>query len=105
MKEQIVLLEMHFAKSPRVAILLGLRFEAMGEIGKAKKVYQELLDKDETNVVSGQRLTCFEKHELMTDGASTQNRFVPLHTSLCHSYPPDLSRRLLHRPSRLVSSC
>jgi hypothetical protein len=50
-KEQIVSLEMQFPKSPRVAILLGLRFEALGEVGKAKKVYQELLDKDETNIV------------------------------------------------------
>lgn len=47
------MLERRFSGSPRVALILGLRFEALGETAKAKKVYDELLSKDETNVVRG----------------------------------------------------
>lgn len=47
----MALLEKRFPNSPRVALLLGMRFEAQGDVEKAKKVYDELLAKDETNVV------------------------------------------------------
>lgn len=45
------MLEKRFPNSPRVVLLLGLKFEAQGDVDKAKKVYDELLVKDETNVV------------------------------------------------------
>jgi hypothetical protein len=51
-QEQLSVLEKQFSGSPRVALLLGLRAEAKGETDKAKKMYEDLLAKDETNVVS-----------------------------------------------------
>ena len=49
---QIQLLHRRFPNSPRVAILDGLALEAKGEPAEAKRLYQALLEKDETNVVS-----------------------------------------------------
>ncbi|KAK1923098.1 hypothetical protein DB88DRAFT_493778 [Papiliotrema laurentii] len=54
--EQLSVLEKQFSGSPRVALLLGLRAEAKGETDKAKKMYEDLLAKDETNVSAHQRL-------------------------------------------------
>lgn len=44
-------MEKKFSGSPRVSILLGLRMESLGDIDGARKVYEGLLAKDETNVV------------------------------------------------------
>jgi hypothetical protein len=45
------LLQKRFPDSPRVQILLGLRFEAEGHLDKARELYDDLLAEDETNVV------------------------------------------------------
>lgn len=45
-------MEKKFSGSPRVSLLLGLRMESLGDIDGARKVYEGLLAKDETNVVS-----------------------------------------------------
>lgn len=41
-----------FPGSPRVRILDGLRFEADGDVSRARAVYEALLKEDETNIVS-----------------------------------------------------
>ncbi|UOH79586.1 hypothetical protein LQV05_000593 [Cryptococcus neoformans] len=54
--EQIEALYEKFPGSPRVRILDGLRFEADGDVSRARAVYEALLKEDETNITAHQRI-------------------------------------------------
>ncbi|WVW80838.1 hypothetical protein I302_102827 [Kwoniella bestiolae CBS 10118] len=55
-QEQIKLLHSKFPSSPRVKILDGLLLESQGRVEDAKRLYENLLLVDETNVSAHQRL-------------------------------------------------
>ncbi|RUP52029.1 hypothetical protein BC936DRAFT_143205 [Jimgerdemannia flammicorona] len=48
-------LEKRFTRSTRVQRLLGMRYEAEGKLDQAAKIYEEILDVDETNVPAAKR--------------------------------------------------
>lgn len=52
-QECIENLKRRFTSSARVQRLVGMRYEAEGKLNEAQKVYDTILQEDESNVVGG----------------------------------------------------
>jgi len=53
-------LEKRFPKSPRVELLLGMKYEAEKKLDQALSIYENILNADETNMVL--YIYCCYKH-------------------------------------------